>query len=148
MTFEEITEKMNLLEIEICQQQKNVGVLSAKYVDLGILPETQPDFLALETAANYTLDLWQKCKSIRDEMKKARFELWQEAQNEAKNMVFKNRFFVTRNYDTTNLVFAIAENNPDPEIWAATAQDPAQFEQTTKTTQLYVQAGVKYFGHL
>ncbi len=66
----------------------------------------------------------------------------------AANMVFKNRFFVTRNYDTTNLVFAVATNNPDPAIWAATTQDPAQFEQTTKTTQLYIQAGVRYFGYL
>lgn len=148
MTFEDITEKMNLLEKEICEQQKAVGTLSTRYVDLGILPETQADFSALETAANYTLELWQKCKSIRDQMKKARFDLWQAAQNEAEKVVYRNLFFVKRDYETTNLVYAIATSNPDPETWAATNVEPGYFEQTTNTTQLYIQAGVRYFGYL
>lgn len=148
MTFEEITKKMNLLEIEIDKQQKSIRSLSSQYVKMGVSPESQPEFAALENGANLTIELWQKCKSARDEMKRAKFELWQAAQEAAEKMVFRNKFFVKRDYETSNLVFAIATNNPDPEIWAATMQDPAEFEETTKTSQLYIQAGVRFFGYL
>ena len=148
MTFEEITKKMNLLEIEIDKQQKSIRSLSSQYVKMGVSPESQPELAALENSANLTLELWQKCKSVRDEMKRAKFELWQAAQEATKSKVFKNKFFVKRDYETSNLVFAIATNNPDPAIWAATMQDPAEFEETTNTSQLYIQAGVRFFGYL
>lgn len=59
---------------------------------------------------------------------------------------FRNNKFVKRNYDCTNILFCQAKNKPEPkENWYEC--DASEIEQRN-CTQLYVQAGIKYFGYL
>lgn len=149
MTFDEITSEMHEIERENLKYQKHLFLLGNDLKAEGKKKSDSEVYTFFEAYIEKILSRWQWAKSERDKRKKELFEAAMlEAKSEAENMVFKNRFFVTRDYETSNLVFAIATNNPDPEIWAATMQDPTEFKETTNTTQLYIQAGVRYFGYL
>lgn len=57
---------------------------------------------------------------------------------------YKNKKFTKRDYDTTNVVFCQSIEPPD-ENW-----DKCHVREIDllRCTQLYIQAGIKYFGYL
>lgn len=55
---------------------------------------------------------------------------------------FRNTKYTKRNYDCTNIVACQALSAPGPE-WVE-----CEPEIVEKLTQLYLQNGVRYFGHL
>ena len=65
--------------------------------------------------------------------------------------IFKNKNFVTRNRETTNLVYAVAEAAPGEE-WQETTDfegaDIHSIQLPAGMRHLYTQSGVKYFGYL
>jgi len=56
---------------------------------------------------------------------------------------FKNMKFVERDYETTNVVYAKGDVAPEGNYWAETNE-----EVPSNMTQLYIQAGVHYYGWL
>ena len=57
---------------------------------------------------------------------------------------YKNKNFVKRDYECTNVVFCQADK-PMPDNWAQC--NPEEIEQRN-CTQLYIENDVRYFGYL
>jgi len=68
-------------------------------------------------------------------------------------MTFRNKNFVKRDYECTNVVLAIADHTPDDGMEWEPISD-AQFEVAVSLTRfspmqlLYTQRGVQYYGWL
>lgn len=56
--------------------------------------------------------------------------------------IFKNKNFIKRDYECTNVVACISENAPNENYV------PAEEKILAGLTQLWVQDGVRYFGHM
>lgn len=65
--------------------------------------------------------------------------------------VFKNKNFKKRDYECTNLVYAVGEKQPEGDFWVETKEFETvnnDIEFATNTTSLYVSNGIRYFGYL
>lgn len=58
---------------------------------------------------------------------------------------FRNKHFTKRNYDCTNVVFCQSLYNPDINNWVECTESEIA---TRQCYQLYIIAGVRYFGWL
>ena len=58
---------------------------------------------------------------------------------------FKNTAFKNRHYETTNIVFCQSEKAPEGNDWEECKEDDLS---ATNCTQIYMQAGVRYYGYL
>ena len=65
--------------------------------------------------------------------------------------VFKNKNFTKRDYECTNLVYAVGETQPEGDFWEETKEFESvdnDIEFATNTTSLYVSCGIRYFGYM
>lgn len=60
-----------------------------------------------------------------------------------KMTVFKNKFFTKRDYECTNVVACVADQNPDPSKWEAADESTLQ-----GLTPLWIERGVRVYGYL
>lgn len=70
--------------------------------------------------------------------------------------VFKNAYFVKRDYKATNVVFAVTVDRPQMPAgnWIEAANDDYYFDEYENiyfhlnVTHLYTQDGIRYFGYM
>lgn len=58
---------------------------------------------------------------------------------------FKNKSFIKRNYETTNVIFCQNETNPNPNIWEEV--DEIEIE-LCGAYQLWIENDIRFFGFL
>ena len=61
--------------------------------------------------------------------------------------LFRNKHFVKRDYEATNIVSCLAESAPD-ENWVPTTHEELNAMLRSPLQPLYIQAGVQYYGYL
>ena len=59
--------------------------------------------------------------------------------------IFKNKNFIARDYEITNVVFCEAKENPDESHW-----ELSSIEEVRKMNcgQLFFENGIRYYGYL
>ena len=66
--------------------------------------------------------------------------------------VFKNKHFTKRDYECTNLVYAIGETQPEGDFWEET-NDYMEFDGDiylgkSDVQHIYTSFGIRYFGYM
>jgi len=66
--------------------------------------------------------------------------------------VFKNKNFTKRDYECTNLVYAVGETQPEGDFWEET-NDYKEFDGDiylgkSDVQHLYTSCGIQYFGYM
>lgn len=63
--------------------------------------------------------------------------------------VFRNKAYMERDYECTNVIYCESEENPDPAKWVEEHESTIRhFVNNHAGTHLYTQAGARYYGYM